>query len=281
MKKKYNILTILLVCMFSIFAFTGCGDKPTDPTTPSTPTAPVYNTVTFVTNGGSAVNDKSCEIIEVSPTTIRTGFNFKGWFFDNSLTSIVTFPLSVDSDMTLYAKWEKTKEQTIADCMAYIDSQPNDRLFSQEDDSEENKVDITNTIVTHIGDNFNLTWERGRGDLTESNNLITNEYELTLSFDYGDIESATGYFDYIYEFRTSTDDLWAGLVASYRITSITITGDSYLLNGYFTIFNVVGNYNNTEEEVKNSLQSNFNLAKYDFQFLFPVEYWNTIFDFES
>jgi len=282
MKKRYSLLTILLICFVSVFAFAGCGSNPTDLTTPPvTPPEPTYCTVSFVTNGGSTINDKSCAIIDVSPTTIKSGYNFIGWYFDINLTSVVTFPLSVDSDMTLYAKWEKTQEQTIADCMAYIDSQPNNLLFSQEDNSGINKVDVTNTTVTHIGKNFTLDWERGRGDITENDNLITNEYALNISFDYGNLESATGYFDYIYEFTTSEGNLWSGLVASYKITSITKTGDSFLLNGYFTIFNAVGNYSNTQEEVKNSLQSNFNLSLYDFKFLFPVEYWNTMFAFDA
>lgn len=272
MKNKIKFLTLILVCLLSVFTFVGCSEN-------NPPTTPNYNTVTFVTNGGSAIADKSCDVISVSPTTIRNDYNFIAWYYDIYLTQIVTFPLSVDSDMTLYAKWEKTLEKLTSDCIAYIDSQPNNELFSQEDNSDSENVDVINTTVTHIGNSLELDWERGRGSVTESDNLITNEYSLNLSFDYGNLESATGYFDYIYEFHTSNGDLWSGLVASYRITSIIKTGDTYLMDGYFIMFNPVGNYSFTQEDVKSTLESNFTLALYDFQFLFPVEYWNTIFDY--
>ena len=67
-----------------------------------------YYTLSFQTNGGSKVGQKQLEegsILNVSPITSRNGYLFEGWFFDQALTSAVTFPLAVNWNMTLYAKW--------------------------------------------------------------------------------------------------------------------------------------------------------------------------------
>jgi len=274
MKKTYRFLSMILLCVSSIFIFAACGDDES-----TTESMPEYNTVTFITNGGTSIADKSCDVIEVSPTTIREYYNFQGWYYDSLFTRAVVFPLSVDNDMTLYAKWEKTKEKLISDCMLYIDNSVDGKLVSQEDNSVENLVDVANTTVTHIGNTFCFGWERGYGSLSEYNNLYISEYDLDITFEYGNLESATGYFSYSYEFYSSDNTLWSGLNASFRIVSIQKTGDTYLLNGYFSSFNIVKNCDFTEDYVESSLQTNLTLALYDFQFLFPVEYWDTIFDY--
>ena len=273
MKKRFFCFTIMLLFLFSLVTFVGCGSNESENE---------YNTVSFETNGGSSIVEKSCAVIEVSPTTLRDDYNFIGWYFDKDLTRLVTFPLSIDSDMTLYAKWEKTKEKIISDCMSFIDNEPNQKLNSQEDNSTENCINTVDTLVSHIGDRFRFEWEKFLVDAyVESKNLIKREYSLNLLFEYGNLESATGYFDYTYEFYDNNGDLWAGLNASYKITSITKSGETYLLNGYFTLFNNLNNNSDTQEEIKNSLQTNFTLSLYDFKFLFPVEYWNSIFSFPN
>ena len=68
-----------------------------------------YRTVTFKSNGGSAVptqqlhgDDKEGKK-PTDPT--RTGYIFTGWHSDSNLTDPVVFPIIVNRSITLYAKW--------------------------------------------------------------------------------------------------------------------------------------------------------------------------------
>ena len=64
-------------------------------------------TVTFVTNGGTAIAAQQTGYIESAPVTTKTDFGFGGWYTDSDFTegNKVTFPYTVTSDTTLYAKW--------------------------------------------------------------------------------------------------------------------------------------------------------------------------------
>jgi len=62
-------------------------------------------TVTFVTNATTTLDPIVTSIIETMPLVENDPLTLEGWFFDISLTEPVNFPLFVDRDMTLYAKW--------------------------------------------------------------------------------------------------------------------------------------------------------------------------------
>ncbi len=65
-------------------------------------------TVTFSTDGGSTVDPVTQDYgttIASAPTTTKTGYTFAGWYSDAALTSAVSFPYTITSDVTLYAKW--------------------------------------------------------------------------------------------------------------------------------------------------------------------------------
>ncbi len=63
-------------------------------------------TVTFETNGGTAVETQKTGLISITPETEREGYIFEGWFDNKALAgSPVTFPYVVTADITLYAKW--------------------------------------------------------------------------------------------------------------------------------------------------------------------------------
>ena len=70
--------------------------------------ATVY-TVTFVSNGGSAVASQEVEEgnLPLEPTDpLRSGYTFAGWFTDISLLTEFTFTgTGLGSNLTLYAKW--------------------------------------------------------------------------------------------------------------------------------------------------------------------------------
>ena len=63
--------------------------------------------VSFVSNGGTPVEPIVTSKIEDEPKTSREGYTFRGWYFDESLSSKASFPLEITEDITLYAKWEK------------------------------------------------------------------------------------------------------------------------------------------------------------------------------
>ena len=69
----------------------------------------VTYTVTFDPNGGSAVKAQTVRSgakasKPASPT--KSGYTFKGWYIDKSLTKAYDFNSTVKSNLTLHAKWE-------------------------------------------------------------------------------------------------------------------------------------------------------------------------------
>lgn len=68
--------------------------------------------VSFASNGGSSVATvrvNRIEPIQAPQDPTREGYEFAGWYADESLQEPVEFPLAVDSDETLYAAWTMVK----------------------------------------------------------------------------------------------------------------------------------------------------------------------------
>lgn len=68
-------------------------------------------TVTFETNGGSAVSKKSVsdgKALTRPQDPAKEGYRFDGWYTDKALTKPYDFSAKVTADMTLYAKWTAT-----------------------------------------------------------------------------------------------------------------------------------------------------------------------------
>ena len=69
---------------------------------------PVYYTVTFNSNGGSAVESQTVKAGETAtkpenPT--KEGYTFVAWFTDEEMTIPYVFATPVSADVTLYARW--------------------------------------------------------------------------------------------------------------------------------------------------------------------------------
>ncbi len=65
-------------------------------------------TVTFETNGGSAVEPvyvESGKTIEAPVAPTRDGYRFDGWYTDHELTNAFDFSTPIAGSITLYAKW--------------------------------------------------------------------------------------------------------------------------------------------------------------------------------
>ncbi|KAK3582599.1 hypothetical protein CHS0354_024153 [Potamilus streckersoni] len=67
-------------------------------------------TVTFNTNGGSAIDDQTIvsgekAVMPINPTS--SGYTFAGWYRDATLTNAFDFNTPITANITLYAKWKQ------------------------------------------------------------------------------------------------------------------------------------------------------------------------------
>ena len=69
--------------------------------------------VTFETNGGSELSAIRTNTLENAPVSVRNGYVLEGWYFTSSLNTEekAIFPLTVTSDICLYAKWFPVRYQ--------------------------------------------------------------------------------------------------------------------------------------------------------------------------
>ncbi len=105
MKKIMKVASVFLIAAM-LFCFFGCPNA----NTPETPTNPVSYTVTFETNGGSAITAQSIENGHLAtrpadPT--RTDYVFAGWYTDSAFTSTFSFDTPIEAPITIYAKWSQ------------------------------------------------------------------------------------------------------------------------------------------------------------------------------
>ncbi len=138
MKNVSKLFWIVVMLTTLSFLLIGCGSSSSDGGSSEGEPGTTGYTVTFETNGGSAVSTKSdITNIATSPPTIRSGFDFDGWFTDNAFSNKVTFPYTVTSNIKLYAKWEQqetplgpTKSVTVSGLTAYINGTMEITLFN-------------------------------------------------------------------------------------------------------------------------------------------------------
>ena len=65
-------------------------------------------TISFNSNGGSTISDieEATELPNPLPPTTKSGYTFGGWYYDSTSTQIATAGDTIESNVTLYAKWE-------------------------------------------------------------------------------------------------------------------------------------------------------------------------------
>jgi uncharacterized repeat protein (TIGR02543 family) len=76
--------------------------------------APVEHELTFVTNGGSALDSlliPDGEVHELTEKPTRPDYNFVGWYADEKLEVAIS-DVTMDGDKTVYAAWEKIEVNT-------------------------------------------------------------------------------------------------------------------------------------------------------------------------
>lgn len=109
--KKFKFITILLSCVLCLaLGLTGCNNNPSEESKGT------YYTVSFDSMGGSSV--ESQRVLEGNPVRspqvpVREDYSFIGWYRsseDNAAEWIFSSD-RVNSDMTLYAKWQSSEAQ--------------------------------------------------------------------------------------------------------------------------------------------------------------------------
>ncbi|MCL2798331.1 MAG: InlB B-repeat-containing protein [Firmicutes bacterium] len=104
MQKSHKTLFLLLSALICTAVFSACVSR--FERTPETPKS-TY-TVVFNSGGGSTVTSitriEGSQIAKPADPT-KDGNIFDGWFYDFELTTPVGFPLTLDKDYILYAKW--------------------------------------------------------------------------------------------------------------------------------------------------------------------------------
>ena len=103
----------LLLAISMLLAFSACEEEPEEQIEDPIETY----TVTFVTNGGSAVSSCSVEAGKTAKQPAnpkKEGCTFNGWYSDAKLTQAFDFKKPIQSDITLYAKWTQTPTEPTA-----------------------------------------------------------------------------------------------------------------------------------------------------------------------
>lgn len=116
-KNKIGLSLLTLLSCLSLLSVTSCGGNDDTGSTAKpnqTQKADEKCTVNFDTNGGSSVNFQEVvkgSSIEKPATPTKAEYIFDGWYLDSGLTQPVDgFPLTINSNTTLYAKWLTAKE---------------------------------------------------------------------------------------------------------------------------------------------------------------------------
>ena len=196
-------------------------------------------TVKFITSG-TVISDMKTNLISYSPTSIKDNFVLEGWFFDAYATRPVSFPLSVNCDMTLYAKFKETRESLADRFDKYVSSLEDEKLV----------IDypiMDSVYITTIGENVYLTAEDE--NITESYNYTTTEkLFISLSFKYGCLDEADGLINY------SMSKQGTGIYDYYSeersIDAVSKVGNFYKLDS-----RIVGQYNGYEDFDTNEVDS--------------------------
>ncbi|MDR1093183.1 MAG: InlB B-repeat-containing protein [Clostridiales bacterium] len=101
--KIKKLLSIVLVCVLAFAA--ACGN---DGGNKGGGNEGATYTVIFNGNGGtetSSITKNEGEKIQKPTNPTKQGYTFDGWYYDSALNNKAAFPLALDKDYTLYAKW--------------------------------------------------------------------------------------------------------------------------------------------------------------------------------
>lgn len=156
--------------------------------------------VKFETNGGSVLNSITLDLGEklLKPTDpTREGYKFIGWMLDKELTQVVEWPLTVDKDITIYAKWNQVvnikellsnlMKSTKNDPFSFVPKQMRPTYSANHVESQEVEYDFTiNTQVSEIkyggyGEQWNMVVDNIQESERFYNVILLAESAITAS----------------------------------------------------------------------------------------------------
>ena len=117
-------------------------------------------TVSFESNGGSSVN--SIETLEgqniVAPVEPeKEGYVFEGWYTDTELTNLFDFNETlINSNIKLYAKWTKAKEQEYEEVTTYVKEEVTQKNEIEDSHLDEKLNILKNDIIGKMSDGGNI-----------------------------------------------------------------------------------------------------------------------------
>ncbi len=202
-------------------------------------------TVNFVTNGGTAVSNLKTDVIHTSPTTKKEGYAFEGWYLDSSFTVEATFPIYLNKNITLHAKWLKKVDTAtfstlkIKDAKGYSSSKTIDITPKNLDLEELAKQGYFITITVYYDveydKDYDMLWDigyfgapkyevyldRNYNVIHQEENVTASSYPKTKTISY--TEKVVSMKNAKFYFRVSTDNIqniiyFDNIVVTYECT---------------------------------------------------------------
>ena len=100
-----NLIKVLALVLIFVLCLSACAIEDKNGNSVLKTPSVINSTVKFEANGGTPVAAKQTDIISNPPVTSKENCLFDGWYLDEGFNYIAVFPLTVDKNMTLYAKW--------------------------------------------------------------------------------------------------------------------------------------------------------------------------------
>ena len=158
--------------------------------------------VTFNSNGGTPVAQKKYERNATYgnlPTPTQSGFTFGGWYTESTFTNKVTSSSIVDSNKTLYAKWDALKYTVTLDAHGGTGLNTTSFTIAKREKYKVIGQDVFSQTITRTGYTFDAwyTEPNGKGTKIEDNsthdtastqtlhaNWIPISVKMTLNYNY-------------------------------------------------------------------------------------------------
>jgi uncharacterized repeat protein (TIGR02543 family) len=119
--KKISLVLFIAICL----SFVACGNSKNGNDGAS-------YTVKFESNGGTPVSFEKLSTLERAPVTSRAGYIFCGWYLDPELKTPVVYPMRLEKNVTLYARWSKATMSLVCDDAAVQFDVDNDYSYKAE-----------------------------------------------------------------------------------------------------------------------------------------------------